>query len=339
MGEKYLTLEQNICAARIFLNTFGFTLEDVAELNEFSKIKIYNKSMNEVGQLHFSDGKVVMIARYNQGTLTASYNIAKISGFVDIESNNALFGQWSSKIDFQIENNNNNITGEFLVTNTIDSQFGISCRCHTLMTLNIPGKGDVTLRILRDGCVFHFEINTENYNETIEFKPISEFIRHIITKGEYSQTKGQYPYRKYVGVFNAAEVGEDKDKLNMFLSEEQNGSILNYRRDLVKKVDEDNYRQMNIQRGLLMQQLDSDMLEKVQLLRKTFTIDGVSLLDNLISVCYDGYTDEELVALLGIKRPAPIYQDGASNLIDSYFGIGKENKFLTLEQQKRLLKK
>ena len=318
MGEKYLTLEQNVCAARIFLNTFGFILEDVGDVNEFSKIKIYDKSMNEVGELYFNNGQVIMNAKYSESKLTASYNIAKIFGFIDIESDDALFGQWSSKIDFQIENSDYNIKGEFLVANTADSQFGIGCKCHPLLTLNIPYRGDITLKILRDGCAFYFEFNTENYNEMIEFKPISEYIRHVITKGEYNQAKHQYPYRKYVGVFNAAECGEDKDKLNMFLSEEQKGEILNYRRELVKKVDKNNYIELNIQRGLLMQQLDGDMLEKVQLLREIFTIDGISLLDNLISVCYDSYTDEELVALLGTKRPTPIYQDGTKTLTNSY---------------------
>lgn len=38
MKEKYLTLEQNTCAAKIFLNTFGFILEDAQEINKFSKI-------------------------------------------------------------------------------------------------------------------------------------------------------------------------------------------------------------------------------------------------------------------------------------------------------------
>lgn len=338
MSEKYLTLEQNVCAARIFLNTFSFILEDVSELNEFSKIKIYDKSMNDVGQLYFNNGKVMMTAKYSKSTLTASYDIAKIFGFVDMECGNALFGQWSSKIDFQIKNSDDNINGEFLVVNTADSQFGISCRCHPLIIFNIPGKGDITLKMLRDGYVFYFGFNTEIYNETIEYRPC-DYIRHDIKKGEYNQAKYQYPYRKYVGVFNAAEVGEDKDKLNMFLKEEQDGKILNYRRDLVKKTDKDNSRETTIQRGLLMQQLDSDMLEKVQILREILTIDGVSLLDNLISVCYDSYTDEELSALLGVKRKCMIYQDGAENLTDSYFGIGKESKFLSLEQQKRLLKK
>lgn len=125
----------------------------------------------------------------------------------------------------------------------------------------------------------------------------------------------------------------------MFLNKEQEGKILNYKRELVKKVDKNTYRKMNIQRGLLMQQLDSDMLTKVQLLRKIFTIDDISLLDNLISVCYDNYTDDELAALLGTKRPTTVYQNDTKNLTDSYFGIDKESKFVSLEQQKRLLKK
>ena len=117
----------------------------------------------------------------------------------------------------------------------------------------------------------------------------------------------------------------------MFLNEEQEGEILNYRRELVKKVDKNNYKKMNIQRGLLMQQLDSDMLKKVRLLRKIFTIDDISLLDNLISVCYDNYTDDELTALLGTKRPTTVYQNDAKNLTDSYFGIDKKSKFVSLE--------
>ena len=63
---------------------------------------------------------------------------------------------------------------------------------------------------------------------------------------------------------NISDLETFNDALNMFLSEEQNGEMLNYRRDLVEKVDKNNYKEINIQRGLLMQQLDSDMLEKVQ---------------------------------------------------------------------------
>ena len=101
MLEKNLTLEQNICAAKIFLNTFGFKLEDVRNLTESSKIKIFNKSMNEVGELHFNNQKVVITAKYNKITLTASYDFAKMFGFVDVGYDNELFGQWFSKINFK----------------------------------------------------------------------------------------------------------------------------------------------------------------------------------------------------------------------------------------------
>lgn len=330
MKEKYLTLEQNTCAARIFLNTFGFILEDAQEINEFSKIKIYDKSMNEVGQLYFDNRKVMMTAKDNNKCLMASYDIAKLFRLIDTECDNALFAKWSSKINFQIKNNNDyNINGEFLIDNVADSQFGISCQCHPLININLSNKADINLKLLRNGCVFFFEFDTENYNETIEFNIISEYIRHVIKKGKLNQ-EGYCSYKKYIGIFNAAEAGENKDKLLVFLTEEQNEEILNYKSELVHKADSNDYMKMNIQRGLLMQKLDNDMLEKIQLLRQILTIDGVSILDNLISICYDNYTDEELVALLGTKRPAVVYQNGAENLTNSYFGIGTKNKFLSL---------
>ncbi len=339
MLEKKLTLEQNICAAKIFLNTFGFKLEDVRNLTESSKIKIFNKSMNEVGELHFNNQKVVITAKYNKITLTASYDFAKMFGFVDVGYDNELFGQWFSKINFKIDNSVDSIKGEFLVTNTADSEFGISCQCHPLITLNIPNQGDFVFKILRDGSIFYFEFNTKNYSELIEISSNFECIRHVIKKGEFDREKNKYVYKKDVGIFNASEDGIDKDKLHVFLNEEQNGRTLAYQSKLVKKIDKNNYRKTNIQCGLLMQKFDNNMLKKVQLLREILTIDDISLLDNLISVCYDNYTDEELVALLGIKRPAFVYQDGAENLTDSYFGIGKESMFLLPNEQKQLLKK
>lgn len=74
-------------------------------------------------------------------------------------------------------------------------------------------------------------------------------------------------------------------------------------------------------------------------LREVLSIGDVSLLDNLVSVCYDSYTDEELSSLLGINRQRMNYQNGADNLVKSYYGIGISNCFFPLEAQQRLLKK
>lgn len=342
MKEKYLTLEQNACAARVFLNTFGFVLDNINELDEYSKIKIYDKSMNTVGQLYFDNGKVIMTAKYSNSTLMASYNIAKIFTFCDKECDNALFGEWSSKINFQIQNNENtNINGEFLIESTIDTQFGISCLCHPLINYQIPNKGNISIKILRNGLTFGVEIISENYEETIHIRPwddLNGYIKHIIKKGEYERNKG-YPYRKYAGIFAGGSCDEYKDKLHIFLEEYEYDNILCFHNEFVQKTNKNTISEELIQKGRLMQNLDNSLTEKVNELKKLFLIDNISILDNLISVCYDSYTDEVLNALLGVERKNVVYQDGKENLRDSYFEIGKESHFFPLEQQKQLLKK
>ncbi len=308
MNKTYLTLEQNICAARIFLNTFGLTLENVDEVNEFSKIKIFDKALNEIGELHFNNGKVIMSVNYNNSVLNASFDIAKMLEIIDPECKSAayaLFGEWSSKIDFKLkEQNGIKLSGEFLIISSIDTEFGVSCLCHPLINCEVPGKGNIILKILRDGSLFKLEIVAgENY-ETINVRPydsLNGFLLHDIRKGKYDEKKYAYPYRRYAGIFNGAETGENKDKLHVFLNEEEDNNQLNFRSEFIPKVKSENSKENLLQKGRLMQELDPDMFEKIKKLRELLLIGDVSLLDNLISVCYDIHTDEELNALLGIK--------------------------------------
>lgn len=339
MNEKYLTLEQNICAARVFLNTFGLILENTSEVNEFSKIKIFDKKLNTVGELHFNNNKVIMLANYNDSMLEASFDIAKIWGFVDRECGNALFGQWSSKIAFQIQKTNNiKLSGEFLIGCSADSEYGITCSCHPLINYKGPKKGNIILKILRDGSIFRLEIVAgENY-EVINIRPW-DCLLHDIKKGKYDEEKHSYPYRKYAGIFNGAEIGENKDKLHVFLNEQEYHNQLAFRNEFPQKVGDDNSREILLQKGELMKDLDPNMFEKINELREVLSIGDISLLDNLVSVCYDSYTDEELSALLGVNRQKMIYQNGADSLVNSYYGIGISNCFFPLEAQKRIVKK
>lgn len=343
MGEKYLTLEQNTCAARIFLNTFGLTLENVSDINELSKMKIFDKGMNEVGELHFGNGKVIMSANYNNSVLDASFNIAKISGFVDIECDNALFGEWSSKITFQVQKQDSlKLSGEFLIESLANSEFGVSCLCCPLINYEIPEKENIILKILRDGSMFSLEIVSREYYEVIDVRPwdrLNGFLLHDIQKGKYNEEKQAYPYRRYAGIFNGAERGEKKDKLHVFLNEEECHNHLAFRNEFPPKVGDDNSKEILLQKGRLMQDLDPDMFEKIKKLREMLSIGDVSLLDNLVSVCYDNYTDEELNTLLGVNRQRMNYQNGANSLANSYYEIGINNCFFPLESQKGLLKK
>ncbi len=346
MKEKYLTLEQNICAARIFLNTFGLILETTNEVTEFSKIKIFDKAMKEVGELHFDNGKVMISANYNNSVLEASFDIAKVLGFIDSECKSvpfALYSEWASTIAFQIQKSNNIIlSGEFLIACAADTEFGISCLCHPLIKCEVPGKGNIILKILRDGSTFSFEIVAGEINEVIDVRPwdwLNGFFLHDIKKGKYDKEKHSYPYRKYAGIFNGAEIGEDKDKLHVFLNEEEYKKQLNFRNEFPSKVGDDKSTEALLQKGRLMKDLDPDMFEKIKKLRDVLLIGDISLLDNLVSVCYDSYTDEELFALLDVNRQKMNYQNGADSLVNSYFETGISNRFFPQETQKRLLKK
>lgn len=342
MDGKYLTLEQNTCAARIFLNTFGLTLENINDINEFSTVKIFDKDMNEVGELHFDNGNVMISANYNNCTLEANYAIAKMTQLVDVEGQNALFGQWYSKIAFQAKKGNNQtFDGEFIVDCTMDSEFGINCICHPLIKSTILGNNKITLKILRNGCMFGLEISSEDYNETINITPwkgLDEFIKHVITSGKYDEQTYKRKYKKYAGIFNGAETNENKSMLHIFLNEEKDNMQLNFRNEFVPKIGNDDSEDVLLQKGYLMQQLDPDMYKTIEKLRKVLFIGDVSLLDNLISICYDDYTDEALASLLGIKRQTMNYQDGADKLVDSYFGIGKNACFILTKEQNKLLK-
>lgn len=273
----------------------------------------------------------------NNSVLEAYFDIAKMSEFVDPECKNAqfaLFGQWFSKIRFQVQNPNNiKLYGEFLLNCSIDTEFGVSCLCHPLINCDVDGKGNITLKIIRNGRTFGFEVSAGSYNETIDIMPwddINGFIKHVISNGKYE-------YRKHAGVFSSGKGNEDK--LHVFLTETKKDNQISFRNEFPLKAGDDKSKILVIQKGMLMQDLDPDMFVKIKKLRDVLSIGDITLLDNLVSVCYDSYTDEELSALLGIKRQRIAYQDSANSLINSYFGIGKESQFLSIEQQKRLLKK
>lgn len=335
MQDNYLNLAQNTCAARIFLNTFGFTIENVNDVSESSKIKVFDKEMNVAGKLYFDNGKVMIEAGYDNGILEANYDIPKMSDIIDRDCGNALFSEWKSVIKFKAKNIDKlKLSGEFLIDCTVDSEFGIKCKCHPLIKCEVPKKGEATLKILRDFSVFELNIQSGECEEKIRIRPsdyMNGFLIHKITIGEYNKEIHDYPYKKYAGIFCESK---SKDKLHVFLIEKKDTDIISYHNEWLPITEEKEYWKGVIQKGLLMQNLDPEMYERLQQLRQILTFWHISLLDNLISVCYDRYTDEALEALLGMKRIKMNYQDGADNLKESYFSLGKESRFLLSEQQK-----
>lgn len=126
MQKRYLTLEQNLCSARIFLNIFDLVLETNEEINEFTKLNIFDKNNNSVGILYFENGVVKIQSITSLGNLRANYDIAEFGGFQDLEYGGA-FVQWNHVIKFQVEGNLN-FNGGMQIGSSMDTHFFVQKR-------------------------------------------------------------------------------------------------------------------------------------------------------------------------------------------------------------------
>ena len=332
MYEKIMSYENSLRDAKIFLNTFGFILEE----GNKEKLNIYDKNKNIVGILNKIDNRINISVEYNGLLLEADYYIPKIISFVDIEDDNQLYGQWSSEIFFILKKDNIKMNGEFLISSSLDSEFGPRCVCHPIIRCNLDEPAEIEIEILRNGNTFGLKFKTFNTKENIQIKPFDDmngYIRHDILYGAYDFTRSSYPYRKYSGVFPSSS--NEPNKLHAFLHENKYNECIDFKEQQIDKVKTDTSSDSIIQKGNLMKELDPKMYKEIKVLVELLKIEDISLLDNLISVCYDSYTDEEVYALLGIKRKPFVFQNGEVNLKNAYFyNKEQEDKISSLKMIK-----
>lgn len=333
--DKNLTIEQSMSAARIFLNIFGFELDEfAADISYESEVKIFDKNKNFVGNLSVEWDKVVIRVCNDDYMLNANYTIPKVSGFND---GGALFFQWASDINYFLKKNDDmNIHGNIIIDCSMDSEFGIRCNCHPNIMCDKDSKSFVGVKMLRDGRVFSYKDAATDGSEIIDIMPWNDivgYITHNVEKG--GKVGGKYSYRKYASVFKNSVHG---DMLSTLLMEWQNGNCTSHGDKFEKCSTFEGSSELLIQKGMLMQGLDPEMFEVIGSLRELFMIGEVSLFDNLVSVCYDSYTDEEVKALLGVERKPFVYQDGSDNLTSAYYGVDKANTSSVNEVQKVFFK-
>lgn len=339
MDEKYLTLKQNLCGARVFLNIFGLVLEQEEGINEYSKLKIFNNNDDEVGMLYFQNGEVNILANSNFGVLNAKYDITKVIGFEDFECGNALFVQWNTNINYRVCSDDQiNFSGEMQIGCSMDTEFGNKCRVHTLLEY-LHDNDKVTLKFMHDGSVFKYERNNNHERETINISPSDPFgnyITHFINRGNYDDDKHCYPYRYWSSVSRKSH----REYILHALSFAGNyNEALTYQEDYVRMKGKECSSEVLMQTGLLMQQIDPDFTKKIEEIRGNFLVDGVSLFDNIIAVSLNSYTDEEVKALTGLDKIKINFQNGTDNLVDAYYGTGKNNKFIMSKDEKKYVKK
>ncbi len=338
--EKYLQLKQNTCAARIFLNAFNLILEEnVENIDQFLKLKIFDSDMNEVGKLYFKNGKVFISANFNNNVLNAEFNIAKIYGYYAILEDN-IQGNWNNDIDFQLQQSNGiKLSGQFEIRAALDSEYGIHCNCHPLIKYEVDGKEMMILKMFRDGSELNLQIMKDNYKEKIDVCSWDKnrYLYHEIIKGEYDRQKLGNPFSRYVLV-KEAEDEKNKGKLASLLSETNYIRPVLFETNYIPK-NSNNSIQLSLQIGKLMRELDPSMYERIKETKEILKIDNKSIFDDLVGICFEKYTNEQVEALLGVTKNKILYQDGNDTLANSYFGINKSDYFFPKEMQKKLVKK
>lgn len=339
MKQKPLTPEQSIRAAIIFLNLFGLRLQYGEKINKDNVLSILNSQNEEVGILTFDNDKILISTMSSFGKIDATYNISMYDVINDVECNNELFANWCNDIFFSITNNSTKFKGNFKLNCSMDQRFGLNCRPHFVIEYQKNKNNYFMLKLQHDGSFFRIETKQNKIYEFIDIRPFDDlngYIVHDIKEGDNINYAG-YPNRIYSCIRKA---GRDMPNNIRSFKQKSHYSDIEYESvEYYETVGKDNLTEAVIQKGELMQKIDSDMFEKIAKLREYFKKDDCSLLDNLISICYTSHSDTEIKACLGIERNNIEYQNSADSLIDAYFGIGEDTKFLPPDVHKTLLKK
>ena len=320
MGKRYLPLGFNIPAARVFLNLFGLTLENVEEVQADSKVKVFYKD-KKVGELIFFDGKVFIVAEFNGYKLRAEYPLSTFFGFQDIETDNALFFELMNDIKFKIEKDDTLVDGTIMLDCTLDSGMGNHCHCRPEIKFKDKDR-EIDLKIWKDGEMFRLEINSLNVSETIK---INSYLIgdngascHYIDIGEYDREKFGRPYEFVAGIISS----KDGQEVNFRIRKngeyiENNGKPVHVLNEVLPYKGTEEY-EISRQRGLLMQCLDPSAFRKINELRENLLIGDEHILNNLFSTCFSNYPDIGFQASFGFERPKMIFQDGTDTLMDTY---------------------
>ena len=309
MSIDYLVYNKSINAMRIFLNVLGYTLDD--EYNS-KAIKIKNKDMKVVGKLYFDDKKAMVKIRDKYLSLVSECDLSVSGDFNVHKIKYEMRTKKASKL--------NTIKGKMLLTATEYSTSEKNCTCGVDMMCTVPGIDNVSIKVLSGGKLLGINIDSLGYSEKIEVNSSHDAcIKHGITKTCVDMDKCEHTYRLHAGIYNSQMFGKYEDKLHIIVLETLDDKTIRKDEDYIDKTLSDGTSELLMQKGALMRRLDHTMIERIQHVRNLLSINNTNILDNIISVCCEEYSDEELQVLFGIKKSDSIYQDGASNLTQAYF--------------------
>lgn len=329
--KQYNNFDRKLYAAKIFLNCFNLILEEKQNCDESTVLQIFNKKMETVGSLRYSEPFTYIKAKLDNGVyLRAAYDVLPHDNSETIE-----FSCWKDNISFKIEGTNYlRFDGNFVIFASVDDKHGERCTCKSSIFIEKNKNNIINIDIQENGKTFYYYDyrgdTTPKEKELISVMPFyNQFgnknhclIEHSLKKGDYFDENNHsngYPYEFFgsVGYGSKEKYG---DSYCACAVEGVYRKAISRDYKIVEKDSKDSSEDNIKQIGLLMHSIDPRMYSVIYHLKELLTIRDLSLLDNLYSICYDSYSDEDLRALLGINRKKIVYQDGSSTLHSAYFG-------------------
>ena len=332
-GEKeYLTLSENLCGARIFLNLFNLKLEKQEEINEFTKLQIFDNNNQVVGILYFENGVVKIECETKLGDLHANYDIATFEGFKDLEYN-ALFVSWNHVINFQVVGIRN-FEGTIKILVKGDTQLGNKCRAHANIKYFDKDNNQVIMKFMEDGWPFSYKAVQKDFCEQLEINPWGEYnsyMFHLVRKGEYHREYCEWPEEMLRFVRRNGD--NDPNHLLVFSRVIENFEPTEHIYNLYDLVQDD-VTKATFQKASLMHEIDPTFKSKIMELKELFTNKDLSFFANLVDIVFESVPKEEQALLFGIDIDKINYHNHATNLYEAYFG--NNQNFLSNKILKRI---
>ena len=299
MKKDYLTLEQNLCCARVFLNLFDLVLENKENIDEFTKFGIFDRNGKQVGMLYFENDVVKIQCTTSLGFLNANYDMSELSCFMDLKFGGS-FVQWNHTIKFEVAGYQN-FSGNMQLDVSMDSDLDNTCRLHTIIKYVDKDNREVELKLMEDGKAFCYETKKDDFREVLYINPwddLESFMYHIIWNGKYDNVHHCFPNESIRFVRNNGS--RDRNHLRTVSHVTKKLQTVEYKDNLYDSLGEEESAESTIQKGLLMQKIDPNFSKKIVELINSFKKEDVSFLENLIDISFNRASEEERSALFGV---------------------------------------
>lgn len=318
-----VSIDGNIRAAIVFLNMFNLYLSKEDGIVFGEEITIVDKEGIIVGKIRIGE-ELIIEAQTAFGELKASYKLAKALCFRDLDVGSMpRHASWMTEINYVISNNEESMKGLVNFDASIDDEFGLRCLAHQEVDYFVNDEKFLSLVLQNRGITFGLEFFEGNKYEVIQLRPFSLYLPYMM-----HDIKQDGNRVKYSCVSNRSE--KNPNELMVLSFKEENGETVDKVHYFVNKKEYNLLRRSDSPKTFfqiweLVRQVDLDVYDKIIKVRELLKRNDVSLLDGFINISLMSFNDEEIEAMLGLKREELHYRGYARSLKQIYFDSNEQS--------------